>query len=90
MDADKGKLTNPDLIDMSAPAHAFAIKNDMTTHENIHNQFEKRAANVVSQYRTYRGKRNPEKLDQLQIKREMKGQRSKEDSPNDFLGSYHN
>ena len=44
MDADKGKLTNPDLIVMSAPAHAFAIKNDMTTHENIHNQFEKKSS----------------------------------------------
>ena len=39
-----------DLIDMSAPAHAFAIRNDMDVRQYIHNQFEKRAANVISQY----------------------------------------
>ena len=65
---DKRKLMYPDLIDMSAPAHAFAIKNDVTTRENIHYQFEKRAANVLSQYRTNSGKRNWEKLDAKVLK----------------------
>ena len=65
---DKRKLMYPDLIDMSAPAHAFAIKNDVTTRENIHSQFEKRAANVLSQYRTNSGKRNWQKLDAKVLK----------------------
>ena len=45
----------PDLVDMSAPGHAFAIRNDMDVRQYIHNQFEKRAANVISQYRTNSG-----------------------------------
>ena len=47
---ERRKLMYPDLIDMSAPAHAFAIRNDMDVRQYIHNQFEKRAANVISQY----------------------------------------
>lgn len=47
---ERRKLMYHDLIDMSAPAHAFAIRNDMDVRQYIHNQFEKRAANVISQY----------------------------------------
>ena len=47
-----------DLINMSAPAHAFVIKDDTNICNNIHEQFEKRAATVLSQYRTNRGQRN--------------------------------
>ena len=30
----------PDLIDMSTPAHAFAIRNDMDVRQYIHNQWK--------------------------------------------------
>lgn len=39
----------PDLSDIYAPAHTFVIKDDMGTCQNIHEQFAKRAANVLSQ-----------------------------------------
>lgn len=58
----------PDLIDICAPAHAFAIKDDMGTRQNIHEQFAKRAANVISLYRTNKGKRNWEQLDEKTLK----------------------
>ena len=65
---EKRKLMYPDLIDMSAPAHAFVIKDDLNIRNNIHEQFEKRAGTVLSQYRTNRGQRNWEKLDQKTLK----------------------
>jgi len=49
---DGRKLMFPDLIDMCTPAHAFVIKDDMGTRQNVHEQFAKRAANVLSLYRT--------------------------------------
>ena len=55
---EKRKLMYPDLIDMSAPAHAFVIKDDMNIRNNVNEQFEKRAATVLSQYRTNKGQRN--------------------------------
>lgn len=58
----------PDLIDMCTPAHAFVIKDDMGTCQNIHEQFVKRAANVISLYRTNKGKRNWEQLDEKTLK----------------------
>ena len=58
----------PDLIDMSAPAHAFVIRDDMNIRNNVHEQFEKRAATVLSQYRTNKGQRNWEKLDKKTLK----------------------
>ena len=48
----------PDLIDICAPMHVFVIKDNMGTHQNIHEQFGKRAANVPSLYRMNKGKRN--------------------------------
>ena len=45
----------PDLINMSAPAHAFLIKDDMNIRKNKHEQFEKRAATVLSQWCPNRG-----------------------------------
>ena len=65
---EKRKLMYPDLIDMSAPAHAFAIKNGLVTRQYVHNQFEKRAANIISQYRTNSGKKNWAKLDAKELK----------------------
>ena len=61
-------LMFPDLIDICASAHAFVIKNDMGTRQHIHEQFSKRAANVLSLYRTNKGKRNWEKLDEKTLK----------------------
>ena len=55
---EKRKLMYTDLINMSAPAHAFVIKDDTNICNNIHEQFEKRAATVLLQYRTNRGQRN--------------------------------
>lgn len=46
---DGRKLMFPDLSDIYAPAHTFVIKDDMGTCQNIHEQFAKRAANVLSQ-----------------------------------------
>ena len=37
---ERRKLMYPDLIDMSAPAHAFAIRNDMDVRQYIHNQWK--------------------------------------------------
>lgn len=65
---EKKNLMYPDLIDMSAPAHAFAIKDDLVTRQYVHNQFEKRAANIISQYRTNSGKKNWAKLDAKTLK----------------------
>ena len=58
----------PDLIDICAPEHAFVIKDDIGTHQNIHEQFVKRAANVLSLYCTNKSKRNWEQLDQKSLK----------------------
>ena len=58
----------PDLIDICAPAHAFVINDDLGTRQNIHEQFAKRAANVISLYRTNKGKRNWEQLDEKTLK----------------------
>ena len=52
----------PDLIDMSAPAHALAIRNDIDVRQSIHSQFEKRAANIIFAYRTNNRKKSWEKL----------------------------
>ena len=65
---DGRKLMFPDLIDICAPAHAFVIKDDLGTRQNIHEQFAKRAANVISLYRTNKGKRNWEQLDEKTLK----------------------
>ena len=58
----------PDLIDMSAQAHTFAIKNDLATCQYVHNHFEKRAANIIFQYRTNSGRKNWAKLDAKTLK----------------------
>ena len=58
----------PDLIDICASAHAFVLKDDMGTRQHIHEQFSKRAANVLSLYRTNKGKRKWEKLDEKALK----------------------
>ena len=58
----------PDLIDMSAPAHAFAMKNDLVTCQYVDNQFEKRAANIIAQYCINSGKKNWAKLDVKTLK----------------------
>ena len=58
----------PDLIDICAPAHAFVIKDDMGTCQNIHEQCAKRAAYILSLYRTNKGKRNWERLDEKSLK----------------------
>ena len=60
---ERRKLMYPDLIDMSAPAHALAIRNDIDVRQSIHSQFEKRAANIIFTYRTNNGKKSWEKLD---------------------------
>ena len=65
---EKRKLMYSDLIDMSAPAHTFAIKNDLVTGQCVHNQLEKRAANILSQYCTNSGKKNWAKLDGKTLK----------------------
>lgn len=56
------QLMYPDLIDISAPAHSFSIRDDINVRLQIHTQFEKRAASVLSQYHMNKGKRNWEKL----------------------------
>ena len=53
----------PDLTDMSAPAHALAIRNDIDVRQYIYSQFEKRAANVTNS-----GKKSWEKLDKKTLK----------------------
>ena len=58
----------PDLIDMSAPAHALVIRNDIDVRQYIHSQFEKRAANIIFTYRTNNGKKSWEKLDKKTLK----------------------
>ena len=53
----------PDLTDMSAPAHALAIRNDIDVRQYIYSQFEKRAENVTNS-----GKKSWEKLDKKTLK----------------------
>lgn len=53
---------------MSAPAHAFAIKDEMFTRLCVNEQFAKREGSVLAQYRSNKGKRNWEKLDKKTLK----------------------
>lgn len=43
---DERKFTYPDLTDMSAPAHAFSIKNDMVTRQYIISKSSKRCITI--------------------------------------------
>ena len=57
-----------DLIDLSAPAHSFAIKDDATVRNQIHTQFGKRASSIAQLYRKNKGTNNWKKLDDRVMK----------------------
>ena len=57
-----------DLIDLSAPAHCFAIKDDCTVRNQIHSRFGKRASSIAQLYRKNKGTNNWKKLDDRVMK----------------------